>query len=246
MLGLGQAASHLYNMAWGREWQDMSEGIIVEGDIDDDKTDSADDDEDSYLADKLRLDTPFRYTYFEKFSFLRRALGDENSAQEEALVVREEYDALNSALESDFAEVKAVVVTGQPGIGSYESWFSSQSNADRYLGKTTFLLFLLLRRLEKELPTAIQLDDQYYFVFDQQGAGVFPLMERSRRLRECWALVDSNNNVGQPCLVFQHLAKRVIQTSSPKPERYKEWIKQKRGKIIISDLPSVLEIAAIV
>jgi len=224
----------------------MSEGTIAEGDIYNDKTDSADDDEDSYLADKLRLDTPFRYTYFKKIVLLRRALGDENSAQEETLVVREEYDALNSALENVFAKVKAMVVTGQPGIGSYESWFSSQSNADRYLGKSTFLLYLLLRRLEKGLPTAIQLGAQYYFIFDQQGAGVFPLMERSRRLRECWALVDSNDNVGQPCLVFQQLAKRVILASSLKSERYKKWIKLNMGYIIISDLPTVLEIAAIV
>jgi len=224
----------------------MSKGIIKEGDIYNDNTDSADDDEDSYLADKLRLITPFHYVFFENINHVNRAIGNENSALDESLVVREEYKILYQALENELKTIKAMVVTGQPGIGSYESWFSSQSNADRYLGKTTFLLYLLLRRLEKGLPTAIQLGAQYYFIFDQQGAEVCPLMEGSGRLRKCWALVDSNNNVGQPCEVFRNLANRVILASSLKPERYKKWIKQKIGFVIISDLPSVLEIAAIV
>src|SRR5258706_14177501 len=233
-------------MAWGRQWQDMSEGTIVEGDIYNDKTDSADDDEDSYLADKLGLAPPFRYMSFKNLNRVNRAFGDENSGQDESIVVREEYKNILRALENELKPFDAVVMTGQPGIGSYESWFSSQSNADRYLGKTTLLLYLLLRRLEKGLPTAIQLGAQYYFIFDQEGAKVCPPMERSGRLSESWALVDSNDSVGQPCLVFKQLAKRVILASSLKPERYNGWITRKMCISIISDQPALLEIAAIV
>jgi hypothetical protein len=114
-----------------------------------------------------------------------------------------------------------------------------------YLGKTTFLFYLLLHRLERKLPTAIQLNDLYYFIFDEQGAAVRPVSIQDTRLAKCWALTDSNNKVLEPCTAFQSLAELVILASSPKPERWKEWIKQAEGFCIISDLPSVSEIAAI-
>src|SRR5258706_16385486 len=99
-------------MAWGRPWQNMSEGIIVEGDIYNDNTDSADDDEDSYLADKLRLSTPFHYVFFKNINHVTRAIGNENSALDESLVVREEYKILYRALENELKTIKDVVVTG--------------------------------------------------------------------------------------------------------------------------------------
>jgi hypothetical protein len=113
-----------------------------------------------------------------------------------------------------------------------------------YLGKTTFLFYLLLYRLERKLPTAIQLGALHYFIFDEQGAKVHSLSEPDLRLKECWALTDSNARVHQPCEPFDD-AKRVILASSPKPERWKEWLKQAEGRYIISDVPSVPEIAAI-
>jgi hypothetical protein len=117
-----------------------------------------------------------------------------------------------------------------------------------YLGKSTFLLYLLIHRLENRLPTAVQFDADYYIIFDEQGAKVNPLPDPDPdpRLEECWALADSNNYVLQPCSAFQAVAERVILASSPKPERWREWIKQAMGRCIISDLPSVPELAAIV
>jgi hypothetical protein len=114
-----------------------------------------------------------------------------------------------------------------------------------YLGKSTFLFYLLLHRLGNRLPTAVQLNDEHYFIFDEQGATVHSLSHRDSRLKKCWALTDSNDEVTQPCGAFKSFAERVILASSPKPERWKEWIKQKKGYCIISDLPSVPEIAAI-
>jgi len=115
-----------------------------------------------------------------------------------------------------------------------------------YLGKSTFLLYLLLHRLENRLPTAVQFGAKYYFIFDEQGAIVHSLSDEDERLKKCWALTDSNNYVAQPCAAFQ-IAKRVILASPPEPERWRKWIKQagRWGYCIISDLPSVPEIAAI-
>ena len=115
-----------------------------------------------------------------------------------------------------------------------------------YLGKSTFLFYLLLRRLERQLPTAIQLGLNGYFIFNEGGAVFHSLSDESPALAECWALVDSNENVKQPCETFLNYAWRVIQVSSPWPERWKEWLKQKMGRCMISDLPTVPEIAAVV
>jgi len=68
-----------------------------------------------------------------------------------------------------------------------------------YLGKTTFLLYLLLRLLEEEQPTAVQLGNSCYFIFDEQGATVHSLNDGNERLKKCWALADSNVYVIYPC-----------------------------------------------
>lgn len=114
-------------------------------------------------------------------------------------------------------------------------------------GKTTFLIYLLLHRLEKMRPTAIQFGTAHYFIFDKHGAVIRPLDYKDDRLRACWALSDSNaSNVAGPCEAFLGGALRVIQTTPPKPERWKEWIKQKEGSAVVMDLPNVMEIAAVV
>ena len=106
-----------------------------------------------------------------------------------------------------------------------------------YLGKTTFLFYLLLYRLENKLPTAVQLDGTDYIIFDEQGAKVNSLPHKDPRLQKCWALTDSNANNSQPCEAFQSLAKLVILTSPPEPER---WRMDKTGRWSTYHLRSAL------
>jgi len=161
----------------------------------------------------------------------------------------EEYQSLVEALETEDGTgyTKGVAVTGQPGIGSYKCWFWSQALLIfiPYSGKTTFLIYLLLHRLKLKLPTAVQLNDLYYSILDEQGATVYPIQAETSRLRHCWVLTDSNVFVVQPCLAFMHNAKFIVQTTSPKPERWRGWVKQYGSTWVIMDLPSVSEIAAI-
>ncbi|KAE9404017.1 hypothetical protein BT96DRAFT_1016620 [Gymnopus androsaceus JB14] len=134
------------------------------------------------------------------------------------------------------AEIADVLLVRQPGIG-----------------KTTFLLYLLLHRLEHKLPTAIQLSHECYFIFDEDGVDVRSVLDMDYgvstgfgfRLRQCWALADSNANILQPCSAFQSRALLLVQASSPEASRWKEWIKQKQGTCIVSELPTVMEIAAV-
>ncbi|KAI0742038.1 hypothetical protein C8Q80DRAFT_1357212 [Daedaleopsis nitida] len=121
-------------------------------------------------------------------------------------------------------------VLGQPGIG-----------------KSMFLLYLLLYRLERKLPTAVQFNTSHYVVFDGQGVRVNDVNDTDPRLKDCWALADSNASVIQPCQAFGTFARFIIQATSPKLERWKQWIKyfQPGAFEFYMDLPSVMEIAAI-
>jgi hypothetical protein len=130
-----QAASALHTKAWGKTWPQFI-GTIYKTEIVSNETGSVDDDDDDEirdLADKLDVPSHFNYRCFEEIQDLKLALcanlGQEDI--EDVLVVREEYETLRQALEVDLKYEHSIVVTGQPGIGSYEGWFSSlESNAD--------------------------------------------------------------------------------------------------------------------
>ncbi|VDB92012.1 unnamed protein product [Peniophora sp. CBMAI 1063] len=147
------------------------------------------------------------------------------------LVVLSEYNELVTSLMSGRLsdENQSVVVLGQPGIG-----------------KTLFLVYLLLYRLKRRLPTAIQLGGVQYVVFDGRGAVVCRPNEAECRLQRCWALADSNASVGQPCPAFLGGALRVIQATLPEASRWKHWAKQKMAMLHVMDLPGLMEVAAMV
>jgi len=105
---------------------------------------------------------------------------------------------------------------------------------------------LLLCRLEQRLPTAVQLGTQSFYIFDEEGATIHHKHDEDERLAQCWALVDYNERVREPCEPFTTMAKRVILISSPRPDKWRAWKTQKGAHLIISDLPSVPEIAAVV
>lgn len=95
-------------------------------------------------------------------------------------------------------------------------------------------------------PTAIQLSAELFFIFDEQGAQAYYTNNYNRaRLKKCWALSDSNAQIRQPCNAFLNNAQRIIQVAPPKVGRWKQWLKEKVGTRIVSELPKVLEIAAV-
>ena len=112
-------------------------------------------------------------------------------------------------------------------------------------GKTVFLIYLLLYRLERMLPTAIQFSNDSYVVFDADGAAVRNTGTPWYCDRQYWALADSNEELIIPCGPFRRSGARLIQASSPRPDRWKDWTKYRSGRIVVSELPSSLEIGAI-
>jgi hypothetical protein len=102
-----------------------------------------------------------------------------------------------------------------------------------------------LRRLQDKRPTAVQLAQDRCFVFDEKGAARLT-DNTSARLKGCLVLVDSNSAATwHPLLTLFIDAERVILTSSPNPKKWNGWMKQTKAACVISDLPTVPEIAAI-
>jgi hypothetical protein len=120
-----QAASAIHAKAWGKQWP-QSKDTIYENEISD-ETGSIDDHDEIYgLADKLVIPSEFNYRFFKEIRGLKVAVGaNPGEAVDDVLVVREEYETLRWALEGDL-NYRSIVVTGHPGIGSYESEFSSR------------------------------------------------------------------------------------------------------------------------
>ena len=112
------ALAKLYDTAWGKRWPHISQGSISEGEITD-RGGEHDDDADGPLTDILHIPTSFNYECFQEMRVLRDAFG-EASVMMGGLVVREEYSILLQALE-ELTDEGAIVVTGHPGIGPYET-----------------------------------------------------------------------------------------------------------------------------
>ncbi|KAJ7211278.1 hypothetical protein GGX14DRAFT_624098 [Mycena pura] len=218
-----------YQKSWGHIWPTHELVADIPTDDSDDATASDSDDDDSDAA--MAIDSVSRvFTVYDDMKEVATALG--LSMFLPAIVIREEYKYLHGKLEKKSESVQrkyAAVVTGQPGIG-----------------KTTFLVYLLLQRLQQKKPTAFQVKMDHFCLFDEEGVALLTVKEPAcKRLGACWALVGSNASLEKPCELFTSEAMVIVQTASPEPAKWKGWLKQLLGDVIVSELPTTLEIAAI-
>ncbi|KAI8994148.1 hypothetical protein BD414DRAFT_535210 [Trametes punicea] len=190
-----------------------------------------DDDNSVTLATDSDLDNAqleWEYTCLRNIKSVVEACDGDGDAIEDALIVRLEYKLLIETLETGYLErANATVVTGQPGIG-----------------KTVSLIYLLLYRLERKLPTASQRRSDTCVVFDADGAAVYLLDCIGTTSFGLWripTLVSSSHANS-----LQKSGARSFQASSPRPDRWKDWIKYKNAEVVVSDLLSLLEIGVIV
>jgi hypothetical protein len=120
-----------------------------------------------------------------------------------------------------------MVFTGPPGIGKPLPHFTT-IGSDLCLGKTTFLLLLLLRRLAAGLPTGLQIDTGYSLLFWKGGVFEFGEQEYSTSymdldgtgdpLSRIWVLVDLNPKLTQPAGAFSDCGPFfVVVAASPHP-----------------------------
>ncbi|TFK82092.1 hypothetical protein K466DRAFT_603955 [Polyporus arcularius HHB13444] len=222
-------AAALHKKAWGTPWPHRSSGKLSIADLspDEDMQMSIETDEDDDNVNTTT--TEWEYTCLHNIHSVVTACGGVPDAVRDVLVIRPEYVWLRETIETGYLRTtKAIVVTGHPGIG-----------------KTVWLLQVLLHRLERKLPTAIHLSGDRFVVFDDEGATVRDARNRADLSRDYWALSDSNHDIRQPCRAFRFSNARVIHTTPPRPDRCKEWKKQHSASLLVSEVPRPHEIGAI-
>ncbi|KAK7042395.1 hypothetical protein R3P38DRAFT_2890280 [Favolaschia claudopus] len=218
-----QPLHQFYRKAWGNAWP------VRSGTLTKDEIGLAPDDEELF---GVEIGPGVQgYLCLEHIKLVAKALRLATNVQD-ILVLRKQYTTILSMLiETSQGKERIVVLTGQPGIG-----------------KTTFLLFILLHRLQRRLPTAVQVNAEQFIIFDECGVSVYDAKIQMhqdntlcRRLSRCWALCDSNQNLASPCLTIQLEASFVIITSAPQPHRWQGLLKQMGGTVSFLRLPNVMD-----
>ena len=146
-------------------------------------------------------------------------------------LVRSEYEEAEQAiLLANRDHSDAILISGQPGIGSLP--FPSLSVESNFQsGKTIFLIWLLMRRLVLGLPTALQINSDFALLFHEGGTSLFSTLRTlcpyeeffntSSPLAKLWVLVDSNNDLAEPSLLFTNRGPFfVVEALSPRVQRF--------------------------
>jgi hypothetical protein len=109
-----------------------------------------------------------------------------------------------------------------------------------------------LRRLALKLPTALQTKPNHALLFCEEGVKAFVEPDSPGAYAKfkpkagdfqnrIWALVDSDQQVHRPALVFQQKAFFVVEASSPCPARH-EWTDRIEPKFFYMKLWSFSEV----
>ncbi|OCH84926.1 hypothetical protein OBBRIDRAFT_785530 [Obba rivulosa] len=144
------------------------------------------------------------------------------------VLVRPEYKAAYSyfveeaewLLNDETPTRPAFILTGQSGIG-----------------KTTFLIDLLIKRLQDKKPTAVQMNSDMFVLFSDRGVEYHSTVGRTYDVLPLgtWALTDSSEVVTLPCTPFLQSRATIIQATSPAKHRWKEWGKQHEADLYIME-----------
>jgi len=109
-------------------------------------------------------------------------------------------------------------------------------------GKSCFLFYVLLLRLSKRRPTALQMcSESSYIVFSESGTYTYSLSgsDPSTLPEGTWALLDSNERGSLPCITFLEATytdrAQLLVVSSLAEEHHKEWVKEFRIATFIMD-----------
>ena len=153
-----------------------------------------------------------------------------NSRPDSFLLVRDEYILAYDAILKDTLyqpmgwRRSATLVTGQSGIG-----------------KTLFLLYVLVRRLQEKNTVALQINSNEFALFDERGVNLHS-SESGRVPKGAWALSDSIGEHHGLCSAFERPSVHIIHTSSPASSRWKGWVKRLSADRYVMDVWSLKEL----
>ena len=120
-----EALSNLHTKAWGKRWPHQSRRTIFKGEIVNDKNGPVNegdlDFKEGPLRDILHIPASYSYDCFKEMQLFTDAFTVAPTLRN-VLVARKEYQILRKALEQEAIKGShGIVVTGQLGIGSYET-----------------------------------------------------------------------------------------------------------------------------
>ena len=151
------------------------------------------------------------------------------------ILVRSEFqEAERAALSANAMNMDAFVVAGQPEIGSPSPSLSAVE-PDLSVGKSVFLMWLLVRRLALGLPTALQVRKDHAVLFHEGGTSIFlelsdvipylvPFKPPPHTPGKIWALIDSNRFLPEPVEIFMRLRPFfTVEAVSPYQPGHIEW-----------------------
>ncbi|KZV69913.1 hypothetical protein PENSPDRAFT_752962 [Peniophora sp. CONT] len=218
------STGHFYNKSWGKAWPTVRKSLYLstpEGDAL-----NADSEAESDGGDKVLFPRRHEYVCFEDLDLLENTLLLFGLLPP-VFVRLESYNTLVEIMENYFYYngSNGFVLTGQSGIG-----------------KRTFLLYLLLHRLENHQPTAFQFHPFYYVLFDHAGWSLCHISQHEKRLQACWVLTHV-----PPCETLRRYSPCIVQATSSSPEQWKPWTKRiQHTRTLVMNLPQEIEITAIV
>ncbi|KIM47251.1 hypothetical protein M413DRAFT_23478 [Hebeloma cylindrosporum] len=155
-----------------------------------------------------------------------------NVSPNNILLIRQEYLLAYEAILQNIEETRkergaAFLLTGSTGIG-----------------KTMFLLYLLVRRLQERQPVALQIDADKFALFDERGISLHSASDSGSSFAipgGAWALSDAGYGDGSPCIAFKSGGTHLVHTSFPDSKRWK-WVKGLSALRYIMDVWSLDEI----
>ena len=169
------------------------------------------------------------------------------------LLFRDEYSVAVKSFGIEGAMAggyRGVIITGQPGIGIGLANYRYSANKCFLSGKSCFLYYLLLQQLSKKTSVALERPD-CFFLFSDDGVTMHDKTKSYIHLfpKITWALSYSNDKTEQPCEAFlddsQEDRAWIVQATSPKKERWKQWRTQHSAEMFVMKYFSVEEIMAL-
>ncbi|RDB29134.1 hypothetical protein Hypma_016026 [Hypsizygus marmoreus] len=152
-----------------------------------------------------------------------------NSTLLDVILIRQEYRLAHDSLQrvaqrrSPLGRVARFIITGQPGIG-----------------KTVFLIYLLIERLQRKQPTALQTGNAEFLLFDKDGVRQFSTTARNHQEipPDAWALSACIDPIDayKPCEAFLESKAFVVHATSPRSSNWKHWKKQSSARIYVMDV----------
>lgn len=114
----------------------------------------------------------------------------------------------------------------------------TSTDTTQYIGKTLFLFYVLVRRLQERKTVALQINRQQFALFDERGVCLHSSI-CDYVPEGAWALSDQTGE--HELCAFTYPFAHVIRTGYPAAHGWKGWVKRLSARQYIMDVWSLQE-----